>query len=85
MIYKKKLSLTAGTPERLDIRNLESARTHYIQIDDSSTVTIRATLESNGQVVELDTVTGPGLFSIPAVVCQFEMESDSNTSIVVCG
>ena len=85
MIYKEPLRLTAGQPVQYDTTNMDRSRNHYLQITDNSSVTVRVSLVIGHPFVELETVTGPGLFEINASASEFELESSADTTVILSG
>lgn len=85
MIYQQVFTLTANKPQTFGTINMSATRNHYLQINDSSTITLKATLDIKTPFTDLETITGPGIFSITISPQQFELLSDANTKVVLSG
>lgn len=85
MLYGKKFELTANSPQQFSTINMSSSRQHFLQIMDESAVTVRVTLDVGGSFVEIETVTGPGIFKIEVSPQQFELVSNMDTVVVLSG
>ena len=64
---------------------MASSRNHFIQINDASTVTVKATLMVQEPVLEVGTVTGPGIFNVQLSPDQFELISATDTVVLLSG
>lgn len=85
MIYQQVFNLTANEPQPFETINLSSSRIHFLQINDDSSITLKATLDIQSDFVDLETVTGPGIFSITLSPQQFELTASTNTTVVLSG
>ena len=85
MLYGKKFDLSANTPQQFSTINMSSSRQHFLQINDGSSVTVRVTLDVGESFVEIETVTGPGIFKIEVSPKKFEIVSNMDTIVVLSG
>lgn len=85
MMYQNRFELIANQPQQYSTINMSSSRNHYLQINDGSAITVRATLRSGEPFTDIKTVTGPGLFTIQLSPQQFELESNSDTTVILSG
>lgn len=85
MIYQHRFELTANQPESFNTTNLMASRNHFVQINDGSSVTVKASLGSDQPVIEIDTITGPGIFSLSISPEKFELLASSNTTVILSG
>ena len=85
MMYQNRFILKASEPQQFSTINMSSSRSHFLQINDGSEITVKATLRAGENAVEIGSVTGPGLFNIDISPQQFELISNADTVVILSG
>lgn len=85
MMYQNRFVLKASEPQQFSTINMSSSRSHFLQVNDGSQITVRATLRTGEAVVEIGSITGPGIFNIDISPQQFELVSNADTVVILSG
>lgn len=85
MMYLNRFDLTANKPQNFSTINMSSTRHHFFQINYNSSVTVRATLMIGASPIDIETITGPGLFRLEISPQQFELVSNNNATVILSG